>query len=355
MSFDITPPGEGERQKAKGESVSPPPLPNTPPPIPATSHQPLSASLASPIADLSYRNYDGPLHARTLRWWTVSLATIRLNIKKVGFWIVVALSLLPYLFIGVLLFMGVIGGSMPMSNPFGGVAPEFKYAETFFQAWQGQQLFLFILALIVGSGSIAADNQANALLVYLSKPLTKGDYLLGKWMGVFLSVTAVALGPALLLYFYCLLSYMSKGFLKNEPFLLLQLIGAAMVPGAIHASLVVGLSAWSKTPRLAGAAYAGVYFISSTISAILWGVRFRGDLAKGNIERHLSVSGVIEGLAQNLLNVTISPPGPRRMEGNLSNLAPPELWAMLLLGGALVVIGVMAARMRIRAVEVVRG
>jgi len=47
---------------------------------------------------------------------------------------------------------------------------------------------ILCIALVVGAGAIAADNRSNALMVYLSKPITKGDYLLGKWMGIFLAI-----------------------------------------------------------------------------------------------------------------------------------------------------------------------
>jgi ABC-2 type transport system permease protein len=352
MSFDITPPNPGERQKAKGESVSPPPLPSNATP----STQPSTSSLASPIADLSYRNYDGPLHTRALRWWTITIGAIRLNFRKVGFWVIIALSCLPHLFTMIGLYLqGQMAAAVP-AGMLGATIP--KYADNFFQALQFQLAlhFLFILALTVGSGSIAADNRANALLVYLSKPITKGDYLLGKWMSIFLVLFVVAFVPALVLYLYCLLSFLGQGFLKNEPWLLLQILGAAMVPGAIHASLLIGFSAWSKTPRLAGAAYAGVYFVGNILAGLIGMIRHRGDMSKAVLEMHLSINGVIQGLAQNIFQVNVTPQGgPRRMGTTPIELAPPELWVMLLVGAVMVVIGVMAARMRIRAVEVVRG
>lgn len=346
MSFDLTPPpGSGKREEGKGKSM--------PPPIPAVAGATATGG-ASPIADLSYRNYDGPLHTRTLRWWTITMAVLRLHIKKVGFWIVVALAVLPYLINGFMLYLQSQSPQGIVSLLGGG---DRRFATIFFQALDGQKFFFFLIALIVGAGTIAADNRANALLVYLSKPITKGDYLLGKWMSVFLAITTAALGPALLLYLYCVLSFSGDGFLRKEPWLILQIIGATLVPGAIHASLIVGLSAWSKTPRLAGAAYAGLYFISNIVALMIWGIRYKGDLSKGIIERHLSIDGAISGLAQNLLNVTIKAPqmGRRNMQFNVAEIVPPELWAMLLVGAGLIVLGVAAARIRIHAVEVVKG
>lgn len=308
-----------------------------------------------PIADLTYRDYNGPLHTRAIRWWIVAASGIRMVIRKPGFWIVAALALLPHVFAGLMMYVESQGmlrsvGMMPT------YPPDQKYAAQFFGALKGQWLWMFTIAMMVGAGSIAADNRANALLVYLAKPLTKGDYLLGKWMGIFLMVYAVALIPAVILYLFCLISFLDSGFLKNEPWLFLRILGASAIPAAVHASLLVGFSAWSKTPRIAGAAYAALYLMGNTISFVIWLIRYRGDQGEGILVRHLSVNGIIDGLAQNLYGLTLLvPTGHRRRGFEIIAQDPPILWVMLLIGGIVVALGIAAARAKINAVEVIRG
>jgi len=316
------------------------------------------APATSPIADLSYRHYEGPLHTRALRWWIVALAGIRMARKTKGFWVVSALALLPFIGFGLLLyFFGGPSGQTPNTIPLMGSTPGMKYAVVFYQAFENQQLWLFLITLMIGAGSIAADNQANALLLYLSKPITKSDYLLGKWMGIFLIVFAVAVLPALALYLFCLLSFASSGFLREEPLLFFRLIAASMIPAAVHASLMVGFSAWSKTGRMAGALYAGLYFVSMIVAVVVWAIRAHGKVDTGILERHLSVPGAITGLAQNVYGVVMNIPDFDQAQGVMRTAAlhAPPLWAMLLLTAGLIVLGVAAARSKIRAVEVVRG
>jgi hypothetical protein len=43
----------------------------------------------------------------------------------------------------------------------------------------------------------------------------------------------------------------------------------AALPAALHASVLVGISAWNKTPWIVGVIYAGVYFFSSIFAIIL--------------------------------------------------------------------------------------
>jgi ABC-2 type transport system permease protein len=215
---------------------------------------------------------------------------------------------------------------------------------------------LFLIALIIGSGSIAADNRANALLVYLSKPITKGDYLLGKWMGLFLTIFMVALIPALLIWGFLALSYSGDGFFKDDPWLLLHLVLAAAVPAAIHSSLILGFSAWSKSSGIAAAAYASVYFLGNLIvGTILTQLVIRDDPKLGNLVQHLGIEGNIDGIAQNILRIT----DVETLRGFAINPQqmgpPPDLWPVLSVGIALSVVGIVAARMKIRAVEVIRG
>lgn len=321
-------------------------------PAPANAAASPAGSI-SPIADLSYRNYDGPLYTRAARWWIVAVANIRLVRKKPGFWILALIALLPYLIVGVLLYFQS-GALSNVPNPLVNNTPGQKYASQFFRAYQQQAFWLFLIALMVGASSIAADNKANALLVYLSKPISKGDYLLGKWMGIFLILFGVAVIPALVLYFYCLTSYISEGFLKEEPLLILRVLLACAVPAAIHSSLIVGFSAWSKTPRMAGAIYAAFYFVVGFITSIVWGILYHrairsGDLDQGVLLRHLSVDGVIQGLGQNIYAVD------ERVGFMQMVMSRPPVMAMVGLAAILVVLGVGAARAKVRAVEVVRG
>src|SRR5579862_9381526 len=209
------------------------------------------SAVASPIADLTYRNYDGPLRARTARWWTVAQATIRPTLSKPGFWLTFAVSVLPVIIYAIVIYIDNMAQPAMMMQA---VDPHTRFARWMLQAQANafSELLRFVMALIVGSGCIAADNRANALLIYLSRPITKGDYLLGKWVGVFTVLFAATLAPLVLLYVFCMAMFFKDGFLQNEPLLILRIIAASAVPAAVYASLLIGLSAWSKSGSVAG-------------------------------------------------------------------------------------------------------
>jgi hypothetical protein len=53
-------------------------------------------------------------------------------------------------------------------------------AETFRQFLEQQDFFVFIVTIYVGAGLIRNDRRANALQIYLSKPLMRTEYIFGK-------------------------------------------------------------------------------------------------------------------------------------------------------------------------------
>jgi len=310
------------------------------------------------VADLTYRNYAGPRHTRAVRWWIIALLGIRLNFKKPAFTIFAGIALLPYLWAGiVVLFQTLIGQSSQMV--IGATTP--KYASIMYKALIGgpfqpaQAFLLFIIAIIAGAGCIAADNKANALLVYLSKPVTKADYLIGKWAGLFLSIYVVAVVPALLLYAFCLVSFLHDGFLKAEPFLIVHLLCATAVPGVIHASLLLGFSAWSKSPRVAGALYAALFVVGGLATDIIAAIRHHGPQIVTHTEQYYSVGGAIHGLTQDIYGVTQHITMMHRWSGEAFSFtdSPPSWHLLLAIAAGLVAAGLLAARLKIRAVEVV--
>ncbi len=61
-----------------------------------------------------------------------------------------------------------------------------------------QGFFIFFVTVFVGAGLIAADRRANALQIYLSKPLLRMEYIGGKLaiLVTFLLFVTLAAGAA---------------------------------------------------------------------------------------------------------------------------------------------------------------
>ena len=71
--------------------------------------------------------------------------------------------------------------------------------ETFRQFLEQQDFFVFFITVYVGAGLIANDRRANALQIYLSKPLMRIEYIVGKLAVLFAFLLLVTCVPAMLL------------------------------------------------------------------------------------------------------------------------------------------------------------
>jgi ABC-2 type transport system permease protein len=306
-----------------------------------------------PIADVSYRPYDGPQHRRRVRWWIVARATLGMAVRRWAFWVLAVFGALPYLGAG---FQHYMRSQIPMGPQ--AFMPERAPASYFYDSmlgFGGAEFSLFLLALMVGAGSIAGDNRTNALQIYLARPITKGDYLVGKWAGVFLTLAAVSLLPALALFLYLWGSLAGTGFFRQQPWLAPQVLLVSCLPPLLHASLMLGFSAWNRQPVRAGGFYAAFY-IGSLFAAPLAGgiLRRTGHEQVAPTIRHCSLPGLIQGLGQNIYDVAPTFFGlPIRGRGGFG--VRPDWPLLVVLVAVLVVAGLIAARARIRAVEVVQG
>lgn len=326
----------------------------------------------SPIADLSYRNYDGPLEPPLYRWWPIARTSVLRAFKNKWFWILSVLSGAWYMIL-MIIFYFIDLTSVQMVNQRGAtgiVDPaqasamlfrQVKWGDMFLNGYSfGQMIFLFI-ALLVGIGSIANDNRANALLVYLSKPCTKLDYVIGKWLGIFIPMVIAVSIPTFFFYSYCFMSYRATGFL-TDPWLILKLVVMVLIPAAVHASLALGISSLFKRGGLAGATYSGLYFITYFVTSAIFLVRagIQGPNRGGLIDWlfYCSVDGLQIAAAKVVLGTNGGPTVPflpqHQMAEAGSMIVPAPsgfavaLILLLICGGSLLM-----AWTRVRAVEVV--
>jgi ABC-2 type transport system permease protein len=226
----------------------------------------------NPIKDLSYRNYNGPSELPKNRWWAVAKQTMCTASARKGFWTLAALSGWWY---GVLLaifwFLDITTKDAGINGGVNLVLKSIVWRDQFIHGFSFGQLWFFIIALMIGTGTIANDTRSNAMLIMFSKPLKKGDYVLGKWLGVFIPMFGIMFTPMVLFYLYGAMSFAEYGFIKDNKWLPLQLPFVAMTGAAIHASLSIGLSSMFRESRFASIVYSALYFLLYIFTVIVAG------------------------------------------------------------------------------------
>jgi ABC-type transport system involved in multi-copper enzyme maturation permease subunit len=138
-------------------------------------------------------------------------------------------------------------------------------AETFRQFLEQQDFFVFIVTIYVGAGLIANDRRANALQIYLSKPLMRSEYIAGKAAILFAFLLFVTLVPAIMLLVLQVMFAGSFEFLKKNLFLFPAITVAALLQALLSTFTMLALSSLSKSSRYVGILYAGIIFFTAAI------------------------------------------------------------------------------------------
>jgi ABC-2 type transport system permease protein len=217
----------------------------------------------SPIHDQSYRHYAGGRAATGRSWMVIAWAGISTFIRKRAFLGLLTFALAPFIVRAVQLW---ISSNYPQASI---LAPS---AETFRQFLEQQNFFVFVITVYVGAGLIANDRRANALQIYLSKPLMRSEYILGKLAVLFSFLLLITLVPALLLL---LLKVMFDGsflFLRNNLFLIPAITVGALLQVILASFTMLALSSLSKSARYVGILYVGITFFTSAIYGALYAI-----------------------------------------------------------------------------------
>src|ERR1700716_3717487 len=163
-----------------------------------------------PIHDQGYRRYAGSKAPRGRAWTVITRAGLRAMFNKRAFLGLLLLSWLPFFVRAVQIYAAA---NLPQAQFLA------LTGETFRQFLDQQQIFVFFITVYVGAGLIANDRRANALQIYLSKPLTRLEYIFGKLSILMTFLLLVTWLPAIVLLIVQIAFAGNFTFFKNNIFL----------------------------------------------------------------------------------------------------------------------------------------
>ncbi|MFN8094091.1 MAG: ABC transporter permease subunit [Vicinamibacteria bacterium] len=279
-----------------------------------------------PIYDQGYRRYVARAPLQGARFWPITREALRLVLVRRWFIGLVVGAFLPFVIRVVQIYLVTrfpeAGRILPIDGRLFG-----DFLRT--QVW-----FTLLLSVFGASGLVANDLRTGAILVYLSRPLTQRDYVIGK-LGVPMALgLAVTLVPGLALY------AVGLG-LAPEQYAKLELwwIAPSVVVQSVAISLVVSLltlaiSSLSKSARVAGLSFAFVFLGLEAVRGVL---QFGFNRAEASL---LSLRADLDAVGAALF-------------GN-ADAAGGVHWAWSLAVLAAVAVSCLAVlRARVRAVEIV--
>ena len=278
----------------------------------------------SPIHDQSYRHYAGGKAVPGRSWAVIAWAGIKTFMKKRAFMGLMIFALAPFIVRAVQMW---ISANYPQASM---LAPT---AETFRQFLEQQDFFVFVITVYVGAGLIANDRRANALQIYLSKPLMRSEYILGKLAVLFTFLVLVTLVPAMLLLFLKVIFDGNFTFLKNNLFLIPAITIGALLQVTLASFTMLALSSLSKSARYVGILYVGITFFTTAIYGALYAIT--GSSRVSWISIGANVSQVVDVVF--------------RMKPRYAT--PWEVSLLVIIG--LVVLSISILERRVRGVEIV--
>jgi len=146
------------------------------------------------------------------------------------------------------------------------VAPS---AATFRDFFDKQDLFVFLVTVTLGAVSIAEDRRANALQIYLSKPLTRFEYIVGKLSVLVAFLLFITWVPALLLLVVQVVFAGNFAFLKANLYLFPAITVYSLIEVLLVSICVLALSSMSTSGRFVGILYTALIFFSDAVYGVL--------------------------------------------------------------------------------------
>jgi ABC-2 type transport system permease protein len=277
-----------------------------------------------PIHSEGYRPYIGTRQPAGRSWLVIAAAGVRSIITKRLFLGLLLIAWVPFLVRSVQIYAAV---NFPQAS-FLDVSPR-----TFREFLDQQGLFVFFITVWVGAGLIANDLRSNALQIYLSKPLTRVEYVAGKLGILLFFLLLVTWIPAMLLLMVQVSLSGSFRFLSSNLFLIPAITLVSFLITLVSAFTMLALSSFSKSARFVAITYAGLFFFTQALFGVVFNSTGRTSLS------WLSPSGSINQIGDVIFRLT-----PR--------YETPVLGSVLAVA-VLIGLSIFILQRRVRAVEVV--
>ncbi len=287
-----------------------------------------------PIHTQDYRHWEGTLNSHPYtRWWIIAKAELKLLAQRKIVRLIVAIPPLIYILVHAMLIF--IFNQVPVGEfPF-----DFDIDNEFFQKFLFRitpipsTFFIALIAIFGGSGLIATDLKNNALSLYLSKPISWIDYLIGKFAVMGILIGCLTLAPGLLLFLEHVL-FTDTSFFKENYWIPLSIIAYSVLITVSSSLLMLLFSSLTSNPRYAIIGFCAVWFGSPVIYEVLKAITRTSKMALVSIWASYDILGTL-------------------LFAGSQDYAVHWVWALLAQIG-LIAVCLFVLHRRIRAVEIVK-
>ena len=235
-----------------------------------------------PIHDQSYRRYKGDRAPQGRAWTVIATAGIRQMLAKKKFLALLVLAWLPFVVRSVQMYLAANFSQLSV------IAPS---AATFRQFLDFQEAFVFFITIFTGAGLIANDMRANALQIYLAKPMSRFEYIAGKFAVLAFFLLLVTWLPATMLLVIQIVFAGNLQFISANLYLIPAILVATGIETVVLSMVMLALSSLSKSARFVGIMYAGALFFTQGLYGVVFVVTRRHAVHLDLAGRHPAAPG----------------------------------------------------------------
>lgn len=237
-----------------------------------------------PVFDQGYQHWNGHVSGQAWRWLAITRHGVRTQMRSRWVFYLFMLSLLPALLLaGFMILWGLIEQKSSLVAPFlsmlKGLPPEIlegpkafrvsTWTMAFQMFFASELFFTMLLVMMVGPSLISQDLRFNAIPLYLSRPLRRIDYFLGKLGIIGFYLFCVTVVPTLLAYLLGICFSLDLSVIKDTSHLLL----ASLIYGAIvivsAGTFMLALSSLSRNSRIIGILWFGIWMITDVMAGMM--------------------------------------------------------------------------------------
>jgi ABC-2 type transport system permease protein len=214
----------------------------------------------------------------------------------------------------------------------------------------------FILTVLVAPPLISRDLSNNALPLYLCRPLSRADYVLGKMTVVVFLLSLVTWVPGVLLFFFQA-SLEGLAWTLTNLWMIWAIFAGCMVWIILLSLLALAVSSLFKWRVVASGALLGLFFVPGAFGEIV------NQLFLTRVGHLISLSATMSSIWRGLFGLFERQTG--RVTGRISNpiydgqvvdirLMEPPLWASWLVVALVCGVCVWLLARKVRAYEVIK-
>jgi len=225
-----------------------------------------------------FRPYDGPRETPGTRWLVLARYALGDALSQKKTVALLVLSAFPVLAAAVMIYLrhnleALKILQIPLDKL---VAINGNF---FYQLISIQTFLAFLLTVATGSRILVADLRDNALPLYLARPLTRFEYLLGKVVAIAVLGSLVSWVPSLLLF--GLQASLAKGWIVQYWWVAPAIVLASACAIALYALVCLAVASVVRKRAAAEAAFAALFFVVPLVARVIgqilhfdWWIRF---------------------------------------------------------------------------------